>query len=371
MIKVCHMSSAHMNTDLRIFAKECASLAKHGYDVTFIAQGESGEREGVRVIGIEKQLGGRLRRMTKTAKAVFDAAINVDAQIYHFHDAELFPYALKLKRLGKKVIFDSHEHTARTILEKSWLPKFIRPLIYVWFINYEKYVCRRLDGIVSVTTDLTEYFKTINKNVAEVTNFPIFSRQVIMPDFSKRQLVFAGGIQQEWNHHRVISLLEKIPDCGYLLCGSGKDAYMQSLQNLAGWKKVNYLGRIPQKEVANVLSSGYIGLALITPNRNTGWKTGTMGNNKIFEEMMAGLPIICTDFVLWKEFVQRWNCGICVDPENDNEIINAINYLLDNPEEAKKMGENGRKAVEVEFNWSVEEKKLFALYDLILNKENA
>lgn len=145
---------------------------------------------------------------------------------------------------------------------------------------------------------------------------------------------------------------------------------MQSLKALEGWKKVNYLGRVPQKEVANVLASGYIGLALITPNRNTGWKTGTMGNNKIFEEMMAGLPIICTDFVLWKEFVQRWNCGLCVDPDKDEEIIEAINYLLDNPEEAKKMGENGRKAVEEEFNWCVEEKKLFALYDTILKKES-
>lgn len=94
-----------------------------------------------------------------------------------------------------------------------------------------------------------------------------------------------------------------------------------------------------------------------------------MGNTKIFEEMMAGLPVVCTDFVLWQEFVDRWHCGICVDPEDPAAVTSAIQYLLTHPEEAKQMGENGRKAVKEEFNWGVEEKKLLALYEDILNKK--
>ena len=109
-----------------------------------------------------------------------------------------------------------------------------------------------------------------------------------------------------------------------------------------------------------------IGMAVLSYSRNSDWKNGTMGNTKIFEEMMAGLPVICTDFVLWKEFVERYHCGLCVNPNNIEEIASAIRYLLDNPEEARRMGENGRRAVEEEFNWAVEEKKLLALYEEIL-----
>ena len=81
---------------------------------------------------------------------------------------------------------------------------------------------------------------------------------------------------------------------------------------------------------------------------------------------MAGLPIICTNFILWREFVERCHCGICVDPENEDEIADAIRYLLDHPDEARQMGENGRRAVKEEFNWGVEEKKLLALYEDVL-----
>ena len=84
---------------------------------------------------------------------------------------------------------------------------------------------------------------------------------------------------------------------------------------------------------------------------------------------MAGLPIICTEFELWKEFVDRYHCGICVDPGDVDEIATAIQYLLDHPEQARRMGENGRRAVEAEFNWGKEEEKLLALYQEVLAHE--
>ena len=108
-------------------------------------------------------------------------------------------------------------------------------------------------------------------------------------------------------------------------------------------------------------------MALLQPGRNTDWHKGTIGNTKIFEEMMAQLPVICTDFDLWRGFVDTYQCGICVDPSNADQVAEAIRYLLDNPDEAKRMGENGRCAIREEFNWGVEEQKLLALYQEIVN----
>ena len=67
--------------------------------------------------------------------------------------------------------------------------------------------------------------------------------------------------------------------------------------------------------------------------------------------------------------MERFRFGLCVDPENVDETEDAIRYLLDHPDEARQMGENGRRAVKEEFNWGVEEKKLLALYDEILNEK--
>lgn len=371
MTKVCHMTSAHGEEDVRIFHKECVSLAKAGYDVYLVERGDSYDKDGVHIVGVGEISASRRKRMTEGAKRVYEAAKALDADIYHFHDPELLPYGLRLKKAGKKVIFDSHEHTAESILEKTWITSLIRIPVYWAYAIYQSSICRKIDAVVTVTPHMVEYFRKRNPHIAFVANYPLLDEmpQEISAAEKTRSVVFAGGISAQWNHEKVITALERIADCRYCLCGDGDAEYMSYLRTLSGWKQVDFLGEIPHREVSKKLVQCMAGLAVLTPGRNTGFQLGTMGNTKIFEEMMAGLPIICTNFTLWKEFVDRYHCGICVDPTNVDEIADAIRYLLDHPEEARQMGENGRRAVKEEFNWGVEEKKLLALYDEILNEK--
>ncbi len=369
MIKVCHITSAHPKEDVRIFHKECVSLVREGYDVTLVQQGEDGEKNGVHIAGFGNIASNRIKRILLTSKQAYKKACSVNADIYHIHDPELLPYALKLKRKGKKVIFDSHEHTAEAVFEKEWLPSFIRKMVFEIYSAYQKRICKKLDAVVTVTPNIVNYFKAFQENTVQIANYPIFEEGINNISSKKKvQVAFAGGISSQWNHHIFLKALERIPQCKYCLCGSCSETYFESLKQLKGWKQVEFLGKIPHKEVATHLEESMIGLALLSPGRNTDWQNGTIGNTKIFEEMMAGLPVICTDFVLWKEFVERYKCGICIDPKNINQIENAVRYLIDNPEIAKQMGENGRKAIKKEFNWGVEEKKLYELYRRVMTK---
>lgn len=367
MIGICHMTSAHDPEDVRIFHKECVSLARAGYEVYLVERGESYDKNGVHIVGVGEIRDERLKRMTDGAKRVYEKALSLDCDIYHFHDPELLPYGLKLKKQGKIVVFDSHENTADAIMEKGYIPKPIRGLICAAYKNYERSVCSRLDAIVPVTPTMTDNFRKMNPNTVEVRNYPILPESYTNADHREKTIVFAGGISRQWNHHIVVQALEKLEGCRYVLCG-GRNAYLDSLKELPGWDHVDYKGKIPHAEVAHILAEGLIGVALLTPGRNTAWKIGTMGNTKIFEEMLAGLPIICTDFDLWKEFVERYRCGICIDPTDPEQFCAAAKQLLDNPAEAVKMGQNGRRAVEEEFNWAVAEKALLGLYGSLANK---
>ena len=82
--------------------------------------------------------------------------------------------------------------------------------------------------------------------------------------------------------------------------------------------------------------------------------------------MAAGIPVIASNFPLWKEVIEGNHCGICVNPKNVVEIADAIASLTENPQLCSLMGIHGRKVVFEKYNWENEEKKLLRLYSELL-----
>ena len=103
--KVCHITSAHPDGDVRIFHKECVSLAEEGYDVSLVIPNtESRIDKGVNIVSFIYEPSSRISRFTKSVNLAYKKAIEVNADIYHLHDPELLRIAVKLKKKGKKVI---------------------------------------------------------------------------------------------------------------------------------------------------------------------------------------------------------------------------------------------------------------------------
>lgn len=367
MTKICHITSAHKNTDTRIFQKECVSLAKKGYSVYLVAPGNNRVEKGVHVIGVAEKVENRLKRMIFTTQKVYRKSLEVNAEIYHLHDPELLPYGLKLKKKGKKVIFDSHEDYEVLILEKTYIPLFIRKSIQKIFNKYEKFVMRRMDAVIGVTPHLVTRLKKYNRNTVMITNYPIIDHNQINSNVAdnehkKNILFFAGGISEQWSHEMIIRILSCFDNVYYKIAGLGTQVYWEKLRKIEGFEKVEYLGCLPYEEVQKKLRNATIGLAILKYSNNTNGKVGTLGNTKIFEEMLAGIPVICTDFVLWKNLIEKHQCGICVNADNIEEIEKAIKWLVQHSEEARQMGKNGKEAVLNYYNWNTQEVKLYKIY---------
>lgn len=368
--KICHVTSVHNRYDVRIFHKECKSLAQFGYNVTLLVNDNSSDevKDGINIVSTKYKGSNRYSRMITARRHIRKKMIDIDAELYHFHDPELLPDAKWIKKYGKIVIFDFHENVSQQILFKMWIPRSIRIVISMIYEIYEKRAIKKLDALISVTPQIVNRLKIYNKRTIMITNYPINEERYSVNNVKKnRSICFAGGIFPQWNHENIIKAIESIDDIEYILAGSGPDEYINKLRNIEGWTKVNFLGRIPHEKVKIIYSKAMIGMTLLSNNSQVG-DEGTLGNTKIFEYMEAGLPVICSHNKIWRDIIDKYECGIVVNPDDTIIINNSIQKLLDNPELALHLGNNGRKAIEKEFNWSTQEELLINFYDkLIMN----
>ncbi len=372
MIKVCHMTSAHEEEDIRIFHKECISLARAGYEVYLVERGDSYDKNGVHIVGVGKIPASRLKRMTQGAKTVYRAAKALDADIYHFHDPELLPYGLKLKKEGKKVVFDSHEMYTEQIREKPYLPHWLAKLISCAYESYERRVLGHIDGLVyTCLKDGIHPFAGKCRHITTIDNTPILGELYDQYDPSAqkeaRSVVYVGGLSYARGITHLIAAAAKA-DCTLYLAGMfDSEEYRRSVEALPEYSCVKYLGLLGREQVVALLQRCYIGAATLL---NIGqYNQDDNLATKVYEYMSLGVPVLLSRSAYNERVMNKHHFGLCVEPDNVDEIAAAIGYLLDHPDEARQMGENGRRAVQEEFNWSVEEKKLLALYEDILNEK--
>lgn len=366
-IKVCHITSAHPSEDIRIFHKECTSLANANFNVYLVAVDcEEKFQNNVEIVSVKSSSKGRMSRMLSSTKAVYKKALELNAEVYHFHDPELLPYALKLKRKGKVVIYDVHEDVPKQIMDKHWIPKMFRGLISFLFASYENFVAKRIDGIVSVTETICNRFRKINSNVVLVANYPLVEEtshlQNLIGEKQPRQICYIGGLFPTRGIKELVLALEKI-DVHLLLAGTFSPAQFElEIAQLDGWKKVTYLGQVNRTEIIEVLKSSHLGVVTLHPTRSYVESLPI----KMFEYMSASIPVLASDFPLWKEIVDDAQCGICVDPMNIDEIAKQIDFLLNNPTISEEMGRNGQLAYQSTYNWNIEEKKLIQFYSKLI-----
>jgi glycosyltransferase involved in cell wall biosynthesis len=124
---------------------------------------------------------------------------------------------------------------------------------------------------------------------------------------------------------------------------------------------VDFKGFVNKDEILKILENSIAGLVTLhpTPSYLEAYPV------KMFEYMASGIGVISSDFTLYKKLLN--GNGLLVNPLDVNEIRDAMQYCIDNKEKIKKMGLEARKLAKEKYNWENEEKKLFKVYEEVLN----
>jgi glycosyltransferase involved in cell wall biosynthesis len=369
--KVVHITSVHPAYDIRIFHKECRTLATVGYDVSIVVpQTEAGitSRDGVTIVAVKKSR-GRLRRIFLTSPRVIRQAFLLQADVYHLHDPELLIVAVLLRVCGRKVIFDMHENLPRAILTKDWIPKITRPVISKIVRFIERVFLSGIPIIFAEESYVKDYSWVLNKAV--ILNMPLIEEiQSIKEEKNNLpSLGYLGMVTEARGCIQILRALDLVKkeglnvqwECVGRVEGAFK-AEMLSLAKSYNLDEIRIWGSKDATEAWRIIAQCHIGMAILAPHQNYVESYPT----KLFEYMALGIPVIASNFPLYRTIVEGEQCGICVDPLRVEEIAQAILYLLRNPAIVRKMGESGKYAVEKKYNWNVEKVKLLKFYEQIL-----
>lgn len=363
MIKVCHISSAHPPFDVRIFHKECVSLAQAGFDVSLVITHDKHETvQGVKMIPLPPTK-GRIHRMVIKTHFAFYRALKTKSKIYHFHDPELMIAGILLKIMGKKVIFDSHENVSSQIENKSWIGnKPVRLLVKNCYRLFEKFAILFYDTVISVTPEIVEFLSP--KKGFLVRNYPIIS--LIENQGSRTEeketttLIYAGGLTKIRGIKEIceaVKLTEK--NVELILLGNWESEKFKN-ECLTNKNKVKYLGVLPLKEVYPMMKNADLGMATLYPEKN---HLNSLPI-KAFEYMACNLPILMSNFPYWVNTFE--GCAMFVDPNSVEAIKEKIEWFVDHKESGKEMGRFGNAEVKRKYSWEEESKELVNMYKSIL-----
>lgn len=362
--RVTHVTTNHQPFDSRVFLKECTSLASAGYVVSLVVPHTEAEvRNNVSILPIPHPA-SRLDRFLRSGWQALRAALATKAQIYHLHDPDLLPVGWVLKAMGKCVIYDAHEDRPKQVLSKEWIPPALRPFVATATRIFESISASLFDQVVAATPAIADTFPSHKTTL--VQNFPIIGElqaaEARAYDGRPNQVIFVGGMTAIRGVKEFVDAMEQVPErlgATLVLVGTfDSSSFEAEVRMSSGWDKAQHVGWQDRDSVARFLGSSRVGLVTYLPEPNH----LAAQPNKLFEYMSAGIPVVASDFPLWRSLIEEAKCGMLVDPSHPGQIAEAITWLLDNPEEAAAMGSRGQDAVMNRLNWDTQSRNLLKLY---------
>ena len=385
MKHICFITRGFNRQDSLIVQRQGKSLVESGYRVSYIlCDGLPSETKyGIEMQSINTKLNGMFYKLACCNKYVRRLYVNwkyrermerfldkFQADVYQINDYELLPLGLYLKKQGKVVTYNLREYDP-DYRSRRFPTLTLRKLYFKHSERYLRKISRSYDAIFSCMPEMEEYIRGVMpcRNFVSVANFPVVNKyfHLSFEDYCKRENIISyfGTIYKISCQDEFLDAIQQLPQVRYLLAGRIPTAEMRDrLMRHPAWKQVEFIDGFAREDLPGIINRSIIG-NVMKDFSLTETPEGSYSIIKIFETMEAAIPVILSRVPLYERMVEKYHCGICVNPRDPEEIKQAIEYLIDNKEVAYLMGQNGRKAVLTEFSWDSQYSDYKKIIDVI------
>lgn len=360
----------NLQYDYRIF-REASTLVHAGHRVTVISTDFTCEPligwDGIRIILLPYS---RQRSLRSLYPSFWLRCIRIlleqDADVYHAHDLDsLLPAAVAARRLRSKLIYDSHEF----FTEQSSLVG--RPLVRSFWRLLETSLISRADRVITVSQSIAQALSERYKlcSVFVVRNLPRYQKPVCS-DVIRRKLslsadtpviLYQGGFLHDNGLIEVVQSVAQTDNLALVLLGDGpyENLLRREVRRLALDKRVFFLPRVPFYQLHSYTCSADLGLCLI---KDTGHSFLYSMPNKLFEYIMAGLPVLASDFPEMRQVILEANCGELCSPTNVKMISQLVTSLLNDQQRMETYREGSVLAART-LCWESEASRLLHVFE--------
>ena len=385
MKHICFITRGFNRQDSLIVQRQGKSLVESGYRVSYIlCDGLPSETKyGIEMQSINTKLNGTFYKLACCNKYVRRLYVNwkyrqrirqfldkFHADVYQINDYEFLSLGLYLKKQGKVVTYNLREYDP-DYRSRMFPTLTLRKLYFKHSERYLRKISRFYDAIFSCMPEMEEYIRGVMpcRNFASVANFPVVNKDfhLSFEDYCKRDNIvsYFGTIYKISCQDEFLDAIQQLPQVRYLLAGRIPTTEMRDrLMRHPAWKQVEFIDGFAREDLPGIINRSIIG-NVMKDFSLTETPEGSYSIIKIFETMEAAIPVILSKVPLYERMVEKYHCGICVNPRDPEEIRQAIEYLIDNKEEAYLMGQNGRKAVLTEFSWDSQYSDYKKIIDVI------
>lgn len=377
--KVVMVVSNPCTNDSRVL-KEAQTLAENGYEVIIYAvkTGNTSAREKVQGFTIKRipvagyaLIQKRFWRNLWYWPVAFIQLIGEKADVYHAHDADTLGISYLASRFAKtKLVYDFHEYwRKKTTYSKHPLKVFwerkIQGLEYLYVENALSPIA---NGLITVNQSLAdEFIKDVGVDtVVILKNTPHYTevdpqwksliRQQLGLNNSVKIVLYLGSLSKGRGIETLLKVSKAMSnDYAFVFIGYGHLTELVCQESL-NHKNVFYIPAVAPSEVISWASGADVG---ISPIQNISWSYYYSSPNKVFEYIMAEVPVICSNFPEMRDLITTYSCGELLQDNSIEEFVNKIRLITEDKEKYMK----GVLLAKQQENWEAQTPKLLALYE--------
>ena len=370
--RVVHVTTVHSPFDPRIFYKQLASLRDAGFETHLIAPHEqTGPVEGISIHALPRPDTRRHRlalqlEVVRTARAL-------DAALYQIHDPELLPLAVLLKTTtGARIVYDMHENYRSKGAVLGRVLRALERWAFRWvdhvLIAEESYRSI-VDGHAVPHTYIANYFRPIGEASPPAP---------IAPETTPIRLLYTGTLAESRGLRTMVELatqirgasreetLDLVGVCHHHDQRTWAEERIQG-ERLGGvLERVGWDTYVPPTAMPPHYRRADVGLALCEPHPNYMHSLPT----KFYEYLHYGLPLICSDFPLWRRFVETHECGAVVPPGDPEAVLTVLDDWQAHPDQYRQCVANARAAAP-QYRWETMGHRLVDRYQSLLGAARA